>query len=97
MFRRVSSNIKSILIKLIIFSEKNGLLHGLGHVYKKNEAYDGIFQKGILNGVGVFYNSKDNIYMYGGFSNNLCVDLIKNGQDYPFDITSILTKFISSL
>lgn len=60
---------------------------------ENGDIYEGFFKDGMFNGIGVYYNKKNDNYIYGNFQKNTCVNKVKNGSKYPLNLISILFLF----
>jgi len=59
---------------------------------ENGDIYEGVFKEGCFNGIGVYYNKKNNNYIYGSFQKNSCINKIKVGSNYPLSLISKIIK-----
>lgn len=52
-------------------------------MFSNGDVYDGFFQKGMFQGLGVYFKAEDGKWLYGMFKANNCVQTIKTGDGYP--------------
>lgn len=63
---------------------KKGVLNGLCRInFENQDVYDGMTNNGRMEGEGFFYDSGSNAWINGIFSEDCCVKLISNGENFP--------------
>jgi len=50
--------------------------------------YDGFYKDGKFHGVGVYFKSETEQYLYGMYENNECVQALTLGNGYPHELMS---------
>lgn len=58
-------------------------MKGYGRALSSLQIYDGIFDQGLLQGIGVHYNIKEKTYVFGEFNKNSCTNIISSGSGFP--------------
>ena len=64
-------------------------MKGLGRAFMDSQIYDGFFEEGSLKGMGVQYNIKENIHIFGEFDKNYCRKLISSKEGFPKHLLSM--------
>lgn len=63
---------------------KRGVLNGLCRInFENQDVFDGFCTNGRMEGEGFFYDSGSNAWINGIFSEDCCVKLIHNGENFP--------------
>ena len=59
-------------------------------LYETGDVYDGFYKDGKFQGVGVYFKSQTEQFLYGMYENNECVQALTLGNGYPHELISTL-------
>lgn len=55
---------------------------------ENGDIYEGMFKEGSFHGLGMYYNKKNDNFIFGNFQKNSCINKQKIGSKYPISLIS---------
>lgn len=63
-------------------------------LFVNGDTYDGFYKGGKFHGLGVYYKSESDQYLYGNYEYNECVQALTLGNGYPHEMTGNYKEYL---